>query len=44
MPDGTKPGVSLKNNSPGVNHKQSIDIIDSLTLSNENIKLKFLIK
>lgn len=75
MPDGTKPGVSLKNNSPGVkiirlnkkdqfykygvplnsiilfinnipciNHKQSIDIIDSLTLSNKNIKLKFLIK
>jgi hypothetical protein len=75
MPDGTNPGVSLKNNSPGVkiirlnkkdqfykygvplnsiilfinnipcvNHKQSIDIIDSLTLSNKNIKLKFLIK
>jgi len=75
MPEGTKPGVSLKNNSPGVkiirlnkkdqfykygvplnsiilfinnipciNHKQSIDIIDSLTLSNKNIKLKFLIK
>ena len=75
MPDGTKPGVSLKNNFPGVkiiklnkkdqfykygvplnsiilfinnipciNHKQSIDIIDSLTLSNKNIKLKFLIK
>ena len=75
MPSGTKPGVSLKNNSPGVkiiklnkkdqfyihavplnsiilfinnipciNHKQSIDIIDSLTLSNKNIKLKFLIK
>lgn len=75
MPDGTKPGVSLKNNSPGVkiirlnkkdqfykygvplnsiilfinnipciNHKQSIDIIDTLTLSNKNIKLKFLIK
>lgn len=75
MPDGTKPGISLKNNSPGVkiirlnkkdqfykygvplnsiilfinnipciNHKQSIDIIDSLTLSNKNIKLKFLIK
>lgn len=74
MPDGTKPGVSLKNNFPGVkiirlnkkdqfykygvplnsvilfinnipciNHKQSIDIIDSLTLSNKNIKLKFLI-
>lgn len=74
MPNGTKPGVSLKNNSPGVkiirlnkkdqfykygvplnsiilfinnipciNHKQSIDIIDSLTLSNKNIKLKFLI-
>lgn len=75
MPFGTKPGVSLKNNSPGVkiirlnkkdqfykygvqlnsiilfinnipciNHKQSIDIIDALTLSNKNIKLKFLIK
>lgn len=75
MPCGTKPGVSLKNNSPGVkiirlnkkdqfykygvqlnsiilfinnipciNHKQSIDIIDALTLSNKNIKLKFLIK
>jgi len=75
MPTGTKPGVSLKNNSPGVkiirlnkkdqfykygvplnyiilfinnipciNHKQSIYIIDSLTLSNKNIKLKFLIK
>lgn len=75
MRDGTKPGVSLKNNSPGVkiirlskkdqfykygvplnsiilfinnipciNHKQSIDIIDALTLSNKNIKLKFLIK
>ena len=66
MPEGTKPGVSLKNNSPGVkiirlnkkdqfykygvplnsiilfinnipciNHKQSIDIIDSRTLSNK---------
>jgi len=75
MQTGTKPGVSLKNNSPGVkiirlnkkdqfykygvplnyiilfinnipciNHKQSIYIIDSLTLSNKNIKLKFLIK
>ena len=75
MSPGTKPGVSLKNNVPGVkiirlnkkdqfykygvplnsiilfinnipciNHKQSIDIIDSLTLSNKNIKLKFLIK
>ena len=75
MPDGTKPGVSFKNNFPGVkiirlnkndqfykygvplnsiilfinnipcvNHKQSIDIIDSLCLSNKNIKLKFLIK
>lgn len=75
IPDGTKPGVSLKNNFPGVkiirlnkndqfykcgvplnsiilfinnipcvNHKQSIDIIDSLCLSNKNIKLKFLIK
>ena len=75
FPTGTKPGVSLKNNFPGVkiirlnkkdqfykygvplnsiilfinntpclNHKQSIDIIDSLCLSNKNIKLKFLIK
>lgn len=75
MPNGTKPGVRLRNNFPGVkiiklnkndqfykygvplnsiilfinnipcvNHKQSIDIIDSLTLSNKNIKLKFLIK
>lgn len=75
IPAGTKPGVSLKNNNPGVkiiklnkndqfynygvelnsiilfinnipciNHKQSIEIIDSLCLSNKNIKLKFLIK
>lgn len=73
IPIGSKPGVSLKNNNPGVkviklnkndqfykhgvalnsvilfinnipciNHKQSIDIIDSLTLSNKNIQLKLL--
>lgn len=32
------------NNIPCINHQQSIDIIDSLSLSNKNIKLKFLIK